>query len=313
MEKSVKRFYWIALLLLMLLSVYPIAMGAKIILLQMQFGKISPDAYAQYVIPYTAVCTSILLTVLLYPLLSKLKRFSIIVASILALGLFVGLELYIEGITIKTPEAQSTLQWQLASCIGTTEAMQAFQKFYDNTFKIHYFLISFLLIILVIGVIYRFDNVIQSKNKEKRNLLVLQITSIIVFIAFCVVANITAFFREAVDYLRPLSSALTGSYFVVMGLSLGLYLSGFISGKSKWISVLLPALAASLVTAFMYYGEYKMLDGVLYRFGYTKFYQPLPYSVVSPVDILIILASGGMTALVLLSVCFFSREKDDDF
>lgn len=299
MDKRVKRFYWSALLVLIVLSSYPIVMGARVFVIHMMNGSIQPEDYANYVIPYTAVCLSILIGVILYPLISRLKRFSIPVATMLTIILFLGIELYIESITLNSPEAQSTLQWQLASCIGTTAAMQAFQKLYDNTFKIHYFLISFTIILLVIGIVYSYGNVMLSKDKERKNILRLQIVCTVLFIAFCIVANFTAFFREAVDYLSPLSSILTGAFFVVLGLTAGAYLAGFLTGRSSFVSVGLPSIGALMTTSAMYYGEYKLLNGVLYRFGYSQFFQPLPFTVVAPVDIMVILVSGGLTALVV--------------
>jgi hypothetical protein len=309
MEKTVKRFYWTAFFILLILTAYPIAMGARIVVLQFMHGSIQPEDYANYVIPYTAVGLSILIPVILYPLLSKLKRFSVPAASVLGSGLFLAVEFYIENVTLNSPEAQSTLQWQLASCIGTPAAMQAFQKLYDNTFKIHYFLISFTIILLVLGTVYSYGNVMFTKDRERKNMLRLQMVCIVLFIAFCIFANFTAFFRNAVDYLSPLSSLLTGAYFVILGLTFGSYLAGFLADRNKFVSVWLPAIAAFLVTSAMYYGEYKMLDGVLYRFGYSKFFQPLPYTVIAPADILVILASGALTAAIVGLIRWFNQYK----
>ena len=63
-----------------------------------------------------------------------------------------------------------------------------------------------------------------------------------------------------------------------MSLAFGLYMAGFLSGKRRLVSVFIPAAAAILTAGAMYYGEYRMLDGILYRFGYTKVFQSLPYS-----------------------------------
>ncbi|HHY81222.1 MAG TPA: hypothetical protein GX505_00890, partial [Clostridiales bacterium] len=165
MEKPVKKFYWAVFFIILLLSAYPIVMGAKIVILYIRHGVIRPDDYANYVIPYSALCASILVMLLLYPLLSKLKRFSALAAAILGSGLFLALELYMENITINSPEAQSTLQWQLFSCIGTPAAMRAFLKYYDNTFKIHYFLISFVILILIASIVYNYKNAVISNNR----------------------------------------------------------------------------------------------------------------------------------------------------
>jgi len=160
--KSNKRFYFTAIGVLLALSAYPLVMGIKIVILQLLNGSIRPEDYARYVIPYTAICLSILISVAMYPLLSRLKRLSILVATGLGLGFFVGIELFMENITLNSAEAQNTLMMQLASCIGSTAAQQAFQKLYDNTFKIHYFLISFVIITLIIGIVYGYGRMITS-------------------------------------------------------------------------------------------------------------------------------------------------------
>jgi hypothetical protein len=309
MEKTVNRFYWTALLLLLILSAYPVAMGVKIAVLQFQGGSIQPDDFAQYVIPYAAAFSSILLTVFLYPLISRQKRFSVLTASLLSMGLFIGMEWYIESMTINTSKAQAAFQWQLVSSIGTTETTQAFQKLFDSTFRIQSALISFLLILFIVGMIYNYKNVLSSNDRVKRNLFRLQVFLTVLFIAFCITANIPSSFREAVDFLSPHSSVLTSCFFVLMGVTFGVYLAGFLSGKSRMISLVLPAACAFLITASMYYGEYKMLDGVLYRFGYSKFFQQLSFTRVTPVDMLITFVSGMLTAFLAGIIRWTSRKQ----
>jgi hypothetical protein len=316
MSRSFKRFYLTALFPLIFLSAYPVAMGTGIAVLSFQNGRILPEYYEQTVIPYAAVCSSILLTLLLYPLLSKLRRFSLPSATVFAAGLFLGLEWYMENITIHSPEALSAYKWQLESHIGSAEATQAFQMLYDNTYRIHYYITSLMLIVLVIGLIYSYENRIQSEEGGRKNLFRLQLIFTILFVVFCAFVNAASYLRkvsfltEAVDYLISLSPTLTVFFNLVMSLAFGLYMAGFLSGKRRLVSVFIPAAAAILTAGAMYYGEYRMLDGILYRFGYTKVFQSLPYTIVTAADAFVILGSGALTALFIETLSFFSRKGE---
>jgi hypothetical protein len=310
-EKSVKRFYWTVMLFLLIISAYPIGAGIRIIVLHFRNGSIQPDDYAQLVIPYAAVCSSILITIMLYPLLSKLRRYSVLAASILGLGLFAGMEWYMEGLTINAPMAYSAFQWQLIQNISITDAILAFHKLYDNTYRIHYLLISLLLILLVTGIVYTYEKVVSSKDQARRNILYLQIFLTVLFVALCVVSNITYIFGETDDYLTPYSSVFTRSFFVLAGLASGVYLAGLLIEKNRLVSIIAPAAAACLITAAMYFGEYKILDGVLYRFGYANLFQHTPVSVVTPANILIILLSGLLTVLLVEVICKYSKKADN--
>jgi hypothetical protein len=124
----------------------------------------------------------------------------------------------------------------------------------------------------------------------------LQLIFTVLFLALCIVANFTGFFRDATEYLTPISSYLTGSFFVLLGVTAGVYTAGYFVGQNRLLSVLLPSVTAVIICSLMYYGEYRLLDGVLYRFGYSNLYQPLPYAVAAPIDLLIILITGAITA-----------------
>jgi hypothetical protein len=333
MTKSVRRFYFAALGVLIVLSAYPLVMGAKIILLQLIDGGIRPEDYARYVIPYTAICLSILIAAALYPLISKLKRLPILTATVLALGLFVGAELYMESISINRPASPNTevsgpaqndsnsavtddnaVALQLTICAFTPAATNAYLKDpatqvpgagailrqdYSNTYKIHYFLVSFVIIILVTGIVYGYGKYFSGGARAARISLRLQLAAAVLLLGLCVFANFTGFFRERTDYLSALSSVLTGLFFIVLGSALGIYVGSRLIDKSRALAVTLPATVAAVVCAVMYYGELNLLGGTLYRFGYSWFFEGLPGIVVAPVDILVILATGAVTAAVM--------------
>jgi hypothetical protein len=299
MKKSYRRFYFTVLGVLLALSAYPVIMGIKIVILQLQNGSIRPEDYARYVIPYTAICMSILISVALHPVINRLKGLSNLVATSLGFGLFVGLELFMESITINSPIAQSTVEWQLFSCIGTPAAVKAFDKPYSDVYKIHYFLVSFVLIAIIISVVYGYSKLIAGGNRSGKIPLRLQLIAATLLVVLCVFANVTGFFRDSTQYLSPLSAFLTGTFFIVLGVTFGIYAGSYLIGKSKLVSIGLPSIAAILVCSTMYYGELMLLDGKLYRFGQTYFFEGLPYIAVSPADIIIIIVSGLITALLM--------------
>jgi hypothetical protein len=351
MKKTFRKFYLISLGILLALSAYPVVMGVKIVVLQLLNGGITQQDYARYVIPYTAICLAVLAVATLYPLISKLRKYTVLSATLLALGLFVGMELYMESITINPSAAQgvvapldrlqaiqaaqageqkssggvqrnTTVDWQLFSCVYTPAAVQTYvanpsdaisgtdavlRQDYSDAFKIHYFLVAFVIVALVTGVFYGYGKHFSQENKTGRMPLPLnlQLVSAVLLIGFCVFANFTGFFRERADVLPPLSAALTGGFFVVLGAAAGVYAGSKLAGKAKWLSVAIPAVAAILICSAMYFGEYEMMGGTLYRFGEagaSLFFQGIQGIAVAPVDILVILLAGGVTAAVMGTV-----------
>ncbi|MCX7745976.1 MAG: hypothetical protein N2645_03650 [Clostridia bacterium] len=300
MDKQFHKFYLITLGVLLALSSYPIIMGVKIIILQLQNGSIGPEDYARYVIPYTAICISILISAALLPIILRFRRFSNLIATVLGLGLFVGIELPMESITVRSPfVVQSAVDLQLFSCVGTSAAVQAFQKPYSDAYKIHYFLVSFVIITLVISIVYGHAKLILSGNRANKIPLRMRFTVTAILLLLCIFANVTGFFRDTTQYLSPLSAFLTGTFFIVLGAASGIYAGSYLIDKNKILSLISPAITAMLICSIMYYGEFRLLDGKLYRFGNTFLFEPMPNVAVSPVDIIIILFSGIITALIV--------------
>lgn len=63
----------------------------------------------------------------------------------------------------------------------------------------------------------------------------------------------------------------------------------------------MPAVTASVVTLIMYIGEMILLSGHLYRFGTGVLFEGLGVLVLAPVDVIVILLAGGITAGILNS------------
>ena len=77
-----------------------------------------------------------------------------------------------------------------------------------------------------------------------------------------------------------------------------IFIASFTLKKSRGLAVWLPAAAALLTALLMYAGELILLNGELYRFGRGFFFDGLPLISLALVDILVILASGALTALI---------------
>jgi hypothetical protein len=290
MTKASRRFYLISLGVLLAMSAYPVAMGLKIIVLQLLHGSIRPQDYTRYVIPYTAICLGVLASAALYPVFSRLKKWAVPLATITALCLFTGIELLIEGIV------RPALMIQLFSCVYTPTATLAFRGVYDDSYKIHYFLVSFILITLVTGVFYGYGRLFSGGDRSKRIPLAMQAIMAALLLCLCVFANFTGFFREKTDYQTPISAFLTGLFFVVMSAAAGIYSGSGLIEKGKALSVGLTAAAAMIICSIMYYGEYSMFGDTLYRFGKGWFFEGLPWIALAPIDMLIILLAGATAA-----------------
>lgn len=61
---------------------------------------------------------------------------------------------------------------------------------------------------------------------------------------------------------------------------------------------MIPSIIASVVTLIMYIGEMVLLSGHLYRFGYGFLFNGLNGIVLAPIDILIIILSGCINAVL---------------
>lgn len=146
--------------------------------------------------------------------------------------------------------------------------------------------------------VYGFAQVVRTGDKKRLKPLIMQSISTGVFLGLCILACFTAFWRDGSIQVSPLSAALMAVFFILLGVTVGVYVGSFLLGKHKGLSVWLPAVVASAMTLLMYVGELILLNGHLYRFGTGFFFDGLPGIVLAPVDVLIVIAAGGVTALL---------------
>jgi hypothetical protein len=325
MNRACRRYYIIALCVLLAVAAYPVAMGLKLVAIQLTRGAVAPEDYTRYVVPYAAVGLAVSITAALYPVISKVRKWTVPVATVVALGLFVGLELYMESITFnssavavisgETYQADSAVDWQLFSCFQSPDAIQAYRNAgaqdaskvnaiflrpYGDAFKIHYFLVSFILIAMTVSVFYNFVSMLPDAGRQRNRIpVLLQLCTLVLLLAVCVFANTTGFFRSAEVYQEALPFFLTYLFFIILGGSGGIWLGSALLHKGYAHCVRLPVLFAMLVCAVMYYGEYNLLGGALYRFGDSFPFRALPAVALAPADILVILLAGAAAGIVM--------------
>lgn len=308
MSKQTK--YWLfALIGTLAVSAYPIYMGFRVIHDMVLFGTVAEYDFPKYIIPYTPIALGVLTAVAAMPLMFRFAgRHNTLAATGLALGTFFLSELLFESKVIVTTSVVTTLEsWQMYMCYVPPEMYQTRQWTaidvlmgeYSPTFKLHFYLISVVLVIGLVNCIYGFGRVVASGDRGRVKALALQSVSVALFLGLCILACFTAFFRDGELLVSPLSAFLMGLFFVVLGTTAGLWAGSFTLGRSRWAAVWLPAAVSGLVTLVMYIGEMFLLSGNLYRLGTGFLFDPLPGIVLAPVDLGII----ALAAAVVYGIC----------
>jgi len=310
-----KNFYLLSLLVIVLVSVYPIYMGVVTISNYLQNGSINVEEYQKYIIPYTPICIALIVSAALMPLIFKLfKRYTLPIVSILGTVLFFASEFGFEQIKVIEESVEMPLEsWQLSLCMVTPEVLRSIGKpIYaanNPAFKIHFYLIAIVLILAVLNVLYGYSKMLREHNFEKKRPLIAQTVSVVLFICLCILACFTAFFRNGTINISPLSAILMSIFFIVFGITVGVYCGSIFYGKRKLLSKILPAISASLTTLIMYIGELVLMGGVLFKYGSGFIFKPIEAIPFSAADIIIILVSGVITYIVLQLMPFIFLKK----
>lgn len=303
-----KKFYLFSVIGVLIASFYPLFMGVKVVADMVRNGTVLAENYPKYIIPYTPISLAVIIAVLLLPVLMKYApKFALTAASAISLVVFFASELLLESMVIVTTTVTTTLEsWQMFMCYvppegyqtRTWRAVDVLIGDYSPAFKIHFYIISVVLIFALLNCLYGFAQMIITKNKSRLKALVIQSVSTALFLGLCILACFTAFFRDGEITVSALSAVLMSLFFVVFGITAGVYVGSLLIEKKKMLSVLLPSIMASVVTLIMYIGEMILLSGHLYRFGSGFLFDGLAGIVLSPIDILIILVSGCINAAI---------------
>lgn len=313
-NKPFRLYYLLACLGVLIAAWYPISMGVRVIADMLQNGVVQQEDYPKYIIPYTPMAIAIFVGVGIMPLCFRLcKKYALAAGAAVATGVFFALEFLLEQkVIVSAAETVTTLEsWQMVMCYAppggwgetvtvhkTKTAVEILMGEYSPAFKLHFYMIALVLILAILNSLYGFGHMVRTGEKKRRKSLILQSVCAVTFLGLCILACFTAFWRDGNILVSPLSAVLMAVFFILLGVTAGSFAGSFLLGKRPLLSVGLPGLLASGVTLLMYVGEMFLLSGYLYLLGRGPLFQRLPGIVLAPVDILIILASGGITACV---------------
>lgn len=323
-NKGFRRYYLFSCVGVLIASYYPLWMGARVITDMITNGTVSKENYPKYIIPYTPICLAVLMGVLMLPVCMRLfKRFALVGGSVLATGAFFVLEtLFEQKVVVTTAETVTKLEdWQMFMCYKPPEgwgetvttyktktAVDILMGDYTPAFKLHFYIISVILILSILNGLYGFGQMIKTGEKRRLKSLIWQSVCALIFLGLCVLACFTAFWRDGSLQVSPLSAALMTLFFILLGVTTGAYAGSFLLGKRQLVSIWIPALVSSVMTLLMYIGERILLNGHLYRFGTGFIFNSIPGIALAPIDVLIIAASGCITAWI----CLWLNRKNED-
>lgn len=313
-SKLFNRYYLLSCIGVLIASYYPLTMGIRVITDMIMDGTVLKENYPKYIIPYTPISIAIIIGVLLMPLCTKLfKRFALAGGAAIATGLFFAIELLFEQkVVVTTAQTVVKLEdWQMYMCYvppegwgetvtiyKTQTAVDILMGDYTPAFKLHFYIISVVLIITILNSLYGFGQMIKTGEQDRLKSLILQSVCSFTFLGLCILACFTAFWRDGNIQVSPLSAILMAVFFILLGVTVGIFAGSFLLGRQKRISVWVPAIVSSAMTLLMYIGEMILLNGHLYRFGAGFIFDGIRGIVLAPVDILIIVLSGGITVLI---------------
>ena len=318
-NKTFRKYYLFSLLGVLLASCYPIYMGISVIVDMIRYGTVYAENYPKYIIPYTPIALALLVCVALIPVALKyFEKYALLFGTVISTVLFFVFEFILERAVTVTRTVTgffSTLEdWQMFMCYippnsfeeRTWTEVDVLMGEYSPAFKLHFYIISIVLIISILNCFYGFAKMIHTGDKSRRKSLVIQSIASGAFLGMCIWACFTAFYRNGDIQVSALSAVLMSVFFVLFGVTVGIYIESFTLNKKPLLSVWLPSVSAAVVTLVMYIGEMILLSGHLYRFGDGFFFAGIPGIVLAPVDIVVILGSGVMTAII----ASFVRNKN---
>lgn len=307
---KLKKYWLLSLIIILAVSFYPLYMGFCVVSDMIKEGTVLSENYPKYIIPYTPICLSVIIAVILMPVFLKYaKKLALLLASTVSLGMFFLSELLLESKVIVTTTVKTTLEsWQMYMCYvppeghetRTWKAIDVLIGDYNPAFKMHFYIISVIIIITLLNCFYGFAQMILSKDKRRLNALLIQAICSVLFLGLCILACFTAFFRDGEINVSVISALLMSLFFILFGVTAGSYIGSFMLGKRKILSVILPAAVSSFITFFMYIGEMILLSGHLYRYGNGLMFNGIPGIILAPVDIIIIILSGCISAAICL-------------
>ncbi len=318
MNKKIRNVWIFALVLCVAASFYPLYMGIRVICDMLADGTVVAENYPKYLIPYTPISLAVIFGTAMLLLSKRLfKRFAFAFDSVFSLVIFFCAEFLLERLVIITETVETTIErWQMYMCFVapssyTTKIYSAGEMIigkYSPAFKLHFYIISVILILSILGCIFGFVDVADG-NRTRKKPLMLQTASTVLFLGLCILACFTAFWRTGELLVSPLSATLMILFFVLFGLVTGFFHASFAVGKRTLFSKILPSISSAAAVFVMYMGELILLDGKLYRYGTGTFFEPMGRIPFSPCDIAVIAAAFLLCFFALWMIDGKTEEK----
>lgn len=321
-NKRFNVYYLLSCIGVIIASYYPLSMGVRVITDMIIDGTVLKENYPKYIIPYTPICIAIIIGILIMPLCIKLLRKYALVGGVsVATVVFFVLELLFEQeVVVTTAETVIKLEdWQMYMCYvppegwgvpvttyKTQTAVDILMGDYSPAFKLHFYIISVVLILTILNCLYGFGQIIKTGEKKRLKSLILQSVCSLTFLGLCILACFTAFWRDGNIQVSPLSATLMAVFFILLGVTVGVFVGSLLLERRKSVSVCIPAIVSSAMTLLMYIGEMILLNGHLYIFGKGFIFNSIPGIILAPIDLLIIVLSGCVTALIF---ALLNRKK----
>lgn len=310
-NKTFRKYSLFTFLGVLLASSYPIYMGVSVVVDMIRYGTVYSEDYPKYIIPYTPIVLALLIGVALIPFaVKRFKKHALLFGSVISTVVFFASELVLERMVTVTRSVSgifSTLaNWQMYMCYTppssfidrTWHEVDVLLGEYSPTFKFHFYLISVVIITSVLNCFYGFAKMIWTGDTARRKTLVIQAVASSAFIGMCIWACFSSFYRTGTIKVSTISAILMSVFFVLFGITVGIYIASFVLDKRPLLAVGIPGISASLITFMMYVGEMFLLSGHLYRLGEGFLFDPIPQISLAPIDIIVIIISGVITAII---------------
>lgn len=300
-----KKFYALSVAIILLVSVYPLYMAFKTLSSYLKNGYVDAVDYPKYIIPYAPISIALIFVVCFMPIIyEKLKRWTLLGSSLIGGGIFFLCEFGFESIGVVEGHIKLPLEsWQFSLCVATPEVLRSIGKpiYAQNNpaYKIHFYLISIILIIALVSVVCGFTKMLKEQEFSKKKPLLAQLVSAIIFIGLCILACLTSFYRNGTINISPLSATLMSIFFIMFGVTFGTYIGSIFYGKKKFLSAVVPTVASMSTTIAMYFGELILMGGELFSFGRGGLFAPIGSIPFAIIDCIVIIASGGFTYLLM--------------
>lgn len=219
-NKKLRNYCLLSLLGVAAVCFYPLYMGVRVVFDMIKDGTVMKENYPKYIIPYTPVAVALIVGVLLLPLFMKyIKKYAVLGVVPVSAAVFFAVEyLFEQKVVVTSTETVSKLaDWQMYLCyippeedryvtetlIRTEKPIEILIGEYNPAFKLHFYIISIVIIVCLLNCIYGFAELIRSGKKEKTKALVLQSISSVVFVGLCLLACFTAFWRDGQITVSP--------------------------------------------------------------------------------------------------------------